>query len=56
MIHALEVGLVQAAARAAPGLFVQDLDLGLNAPDKKKEAFEHRGAFYRYLSASQYVA
>jgi hypothetical protein len=55
MIHAFEVGLMQAAARAAPGLFVQGLYFGLNAPDKKKDAFKH-DQFYRYLDACQYVA
>jgi hypothetical protein len=41
VIHPLEKGLIQAAPWAAPGRFIQNFDLGLDAADKQKEACHH---------------
>jgi hypothetical protein len=49
VVHPLQACLVQAAARAASGRFVQDLDSGLNAANENEESFEHVGRFGIYV-------
>lgn len=44
VIHPLEINLMQAAPRAAPGGFFQDLNLGLDAAYKEKKALDHGDA------------
>jgi hypothetical protein len=48
VVHPLEIGLMKAAPRAAPGDFLQQFDLGLKAPDKEKKALDHGDAPGRY--------
>lgn len=43
VVHPLEIGLMEAAPRAAAGRFLQDVGLGLDAADEKEEAFDHLG-------------
>jgi len=44
VVHPLEIGLMQTAPWAAPGIFFQDFNLGLDAADKEKETLDHGGA------------
>jgi hypothetical protein len=52
MVHALVIGLVQAANRAAPGLRIQDLDLGCDAGDEEEKGVKHASKLPRFGNCS----
>jgi hypothetical protein len=55
MVHAFVIGLVQAADRAAPGLLIQDLDLGRDAGDEKEEGVKHASKLPRFADNFAYL-